>query len=673
MLQKLWKEGQKLSSWHSGLKTRSTRTIAGESENSSDWSSGLKTRSVRNNTEKEPFNLWNAVKESASETLKKTAQVPRNVAAGAGDILDLPIMAANYGLRSASVKSQIPHVGQGIAEGIDTLTGGYTKPTTSEERTAETVTRALSGIPAGAFTGAKLAATGIMGLSKLGRGLQKINPIEKTNLAGTAAGALAGHDYSESNPEDFIGSLGTGLAADFATRTAMGLASKKNWAKALKINPESAESFKEMGVSPTLGQISDNPLVKRTENTLKSIGFSSKLRNSSDEQYKKMLEILGPGAQGLAQTELEAGKAIKKSMADYSQKHRKVFSKLEKSYMDKINQHHNLVDVTDSLHFVKKLEHELRTNRGVSDFKKTPLGKEYESLSARASQNNGAVPFLDLKRFKKKLDNLISKSEIGNVDEAELMQLKDYINKDITDYMEGIGASKKWSRRNKYYAEYAEKRKEHLLDARTTTKNKANEIFDSIGYSGNLDRDLLDTIYASQKKSAQNQTTDSLFQKMGKKGNEYDIHLFAKRFSAQPKETQDILLRSKSEPMRKKIKAVVHSIDTIKDLAKFGNPSGTAYTEALIKSGYLGAAVAHKVITGESIPDSAWHYALLAAGSSAVARGMFTNPKFINWALKGAKMSPKARVHHIAGIKGILGRPVYQEIRNALSGGEQEE
>lgn len=624
------------------------------------------------NPKKEPFDMWGAVKDSAKDALRKTAQIPRNIVAGAGDILDLPIMAANYGLKSAGVKSQIPHVGQGLAEGIDTLTGGYTKPTTDNERTIEAVTRAISSIPSGALAGAKLAATGIKGVSKLGRGLQKINPIEGTNLAGTGAGALAGHAYNEENPGDIAGTLGSGLAADFATRAAMGLGSKKNWAKALKINPESAESFKEMGVSPTLGQISDNPLVKRAENTLKSIGFSSKLRNSYDEQYKKMIDILGPGAQGLAQTELEAGKAIKKSMADYSQKHKRVFSKLEKSYMDKVRQHNKLVDVKDSLHFVEKLEHELQTNRGVSDFRKTPLGKEYESLSARASQNNGAVPFLDLKRFKKKLDNLISKSEIGNVDEAELMQLKDHINKNISKYMEGIGASKQWSKRNKYYSEYAEKRKEHLLDARTTPKNKANEIFDSIGYSGEIDRNLLDTIYASQKKSAQSQTTDSLFQKMGKNGNKQDVHLFAKRFSAQAPETKDLLLSSKPKPQREKIKAVIHSIDTIKDMAKFGNPSGTAYTEALIKSGYLGAVATYDLATGNSVPDAAWHYALLAAGSSAIARGMFTNPKFINWALKGAKMTPKARVHHIAGIKGILGRPVYQEIKNALSGDNRE-
>lgn len=641
---------------------------------SSNWGDKFGGRPVTNSKpQKESFDAWGAVKESAKDSLRKTAQIPRNIAAGAGDILDLPIMAANYGLRSAGVKSQIPHVGQGLAEGIDTLTGGYTRPTTDNERTTETVTRAISGIPAGALAGAKLAATGIKGVSKLGRGLQKINPIEGTNLAGTGAGALAGHSYGESNPQDFMGTLGTGLAADMATRAAMGLGSKKNWAKALKINPESAESFKEMGVSPTLGQISDNPLVKRTENTLKSIGFSSKLRNSSDEQYKKMLEILGPGAQGLAQTELEAGKSLKKSMADYGHKGSNVTNKLKENYIKKVEgSASDLVPIYDSLNFSEKLLHGLKTNEAKIDFLKSPLGKNYTSLSKRAAANNDTVPLSDLLEFRTKLYDEISKGEIGSVSRGRLTHLRSKINDDINDYMQGIGALKEWKRYGNFYSNWASKRKPHIMEAKEVPNFEANKIFDSIGHSGQLDRSLLDTVYASQKKTAQNQTTDALFQKMGKKGNEQDVHLLARRFSAQPKETQDLLLRSKPEPQRKKIKAVMHSIDTIKDMAKFGNPSGTAYTDAVIKSGYLGAAVAHNVVTGESLPDSAWHYALLAAGSSAVARGMFTNPRFINWALKGTKMTPKARVHHIAGIKGILGRPVYQEIKNALSGDTRE-
>lgn len=670
MLQRLKQEEQELSNWHSDLRTRNTRE---EKNNHSEWSAGLKTRSARDIPQKKSFDTWGAVKESAKDALRKTAQIPRNVAAGAGDILDLPIMAANYGLRSAGVNSQIPHVGQGIAEGIDTLTGGYTRPHTSDERSTEAVTRAVSSIPTGALAGAKLAATGIKGVSKLGRGLQKINPIEGTNIAGTGAGALAAHSYNESNPEDFVGTLGTGLAADMATRTAMGLANKRNWANVLKINPKAAESFKEMEINPTLGQVSDNPLVKRAENTLKSIGFSSKLRNINDEQYKKMLEIIGPGAQGLAPSELEAGKAIRKSLTEYGNKGSRVTNKLKENYLTKVEKApHDEIPVYDSLNFVDKLLQDLKTKESKSDFLKSPLGKNYTSLAKRAAEKNHTVPLSDLLEFRTNLYDEISKGELGSVSRARLTQLRAKINEDIDDYMKGIGAFNEWKRYGNFYSNWASKRKPHIVEAKDVPEFEANKIFDSIGHSGKLDRSLLDTVITSQKKSTQNQTTDALFQKMGKNGNNYDVHLFAKRFSAQPKETQDLLLNSRPEPARKKLKAVIHSIDTIKDLAKFGNPSGTAYTEALIKSGQIGAVAAYDLAVGNSLPDAAWHYALLAAGSSALSRGMFTNPRFINWAIKGAQLSPKARVHHIGGIKGILGRPVYQAIKNSLAGQEQE-
>lgn len=516
MWKRLKQEEQKLSNWHADLRTRHTRE---EKNNHSEWSAGLKTRSERNIPQKNSFDTWGAVKDSAQDALRKTAQIPRNVAAGVGDILDLPIMAANYGLRSAGVNSQIPHVGQGIAEGIDTLTGGYTKPQASDERLTEAVTRAVSGIPAGALAGAKLASTGIKGISKLGRGLQKINPIEGTNIAGTGAGALAAHSYNESNPEDFFGTLGSGLAADMATRTAMGLVNKRNWANALKINPEAAEFFKEMELNPTLAQVSDSNTVKHFENIFKNTNFDNKITNRYADQYEKMSDIIGPASQNRSKTALQTGMAAKKSMKEYSKEVDSHTKELRKHWEDKLDKHGDPnIDVTNSLSTYEKiagdLDIKIERNPKTGKFKQygkdpiselfanSPMGKAYETLRGSAENNNSRVSIKKLEVFRKHLYDQIYSLPPKDNTRRQLTLLVSQINRDIGDYMKRIGAENDWNEYNRYYSNHAELRKPHLADAEGTPKHLAhviaNKFFDEVE-----GRSLIDTVYVSQKKPQQ--------------------------------------------------------------------------------------------------------------------------------------------------------------------------
>ncbi|HXB10998.1 MAG TPA: hypothetical protein VNZ45_03350, partial [Bacteroidia bacterium] len=490
-------------------------------------------------------------------------------------------------------------------------------------------------------------------------------------LAATGAGATAGRAYQEANPnnqgslEGIAGSLGTGLAADIGTRTALGALNPRSMAGILKINPKNVEAFHGMGISPTLGQASDHPLIKSAENTIKNISPTSELRNATAKQYEHMVETLGTGAKGLAHTEQEAGKNIKSAFKEYGKKASDVTEKLKNQYMKKVAKAPtDLIDVTDSLHYFEKLEHELGTATARSELKNTAIGKQYEALRKRALENRGTVPLSDLEEFRRTLFDEISKGELGSVSKGRLSQLRGKLNDDIKDYMHGIGASKEWNRYNKFYSQWAEKRKPHLVEAKEIPDFEANKIFDSIGHSGKLDRSLLDTVYASQKRTTQKETLDALMQKMAKKGNEYDIHLLAKRISNQPKETKDLLFKPLSSPMRNKVESVIRSIDKMKELATYGNPSRTAYTEATKAMAYTG----FNTLIGRSPVGSLLEYVLSIAATSAISKGMFANPRFINWAYRGTKIkNPKAMEYHIKGLKGILGRPAYQEIIHNLN------
>lgn len=621
-------------------------------------------------------------KEPKESSLRMAAQAPRNLAAGVGDVVDLPIMGVNYLLDKAHKgiyeksgkprpenKFQIPYPGNKIAEGIDYVTGGYTAPQTKRERMAEAGTRAVGSLASGFGAGTKLAQLGGKVIPKIGRGLAKVNPFNPTSAAATGAGAVAQQAYRENRPDDLLGTLGTGLATDMAVRTGLGLFNPRNYASAFKINPKHVESFRAAGISPTLGQVSDNPIVKVGENIVKETSPFNKLRDASARQYDDIKEILGPGVQQSALSELEAGKSLKRSMAEYGHKASDVTEKLKRRYSDKVAKSPvgDLVDVTDSLNFFENIEHGLKTAQSKADLLNTPLGKQYESLKARAIENKGSVPLPDLEEFRRKVFDEISKGEIGSVSRGRLTQLRSKVNNDIKDYMEGIGASKEWDRYNNFYSKYAERRKPHLVESREVPDFEANKIFDSIGHSGKLDRSLLDSAYASQKKTGQKETFDALIQKMGKSGDDYSPHLLAKRIKAQPKETQDTLFRALSVPMRNKFKAVLDSIDTMKELNKFGNPSRTAYTTAVMEGAKAAPFMAYNFYSGNDQSDTVWQYGLLTALSYGLSNKLMANPKFINWAYKGTKLeTPKSKMHHLAGLKGVIGRPAYQEFKNAL-------
>lgn len=165
-----------------------------------------------------------------------------------------------------------------------------------------------------------------------------------------------------------------------------------------------------------------------------------------------------------------------------------------------------------------------------------------------------------------------------------------------------------------------------------------------------------------------------IFYELGRQGDSFNLHKWAKNISDMAPETVDTILKPKSGPMRKKIKSVINYVKTMKELNEHGNPSRTAYTIMRGEAPKILGLAAVNVISGKdkSAWNSIWQYAAYQAIQHSISHGMFTNPRFVNWVIKGAKMKPKAAVHHIAGIKGILGRPVYQEIKNSLAGQEQE-
>jgi len=120
------------------------------------------------------------------------ARGARNAVVGGIDALDFlatPVRAGlNVGAKALGMK-EIPALGEEVAKGIDTLTGGYTTPRNPSERTSEAVGRALGSLPVGLGLGT--AAQGLKyapkGIEAFGRFLKGSNVMTPTNIAATGA------------------------------------------------------------------------------------------------------------------------------------------------------------------------------------------------------------------------------------------------------------------------------------------------------------------------------------------------------------------------------------------------------------------------------------------------------------------------------------------------------
>jgi len=252
------------------------------------------------------------------------AQLGRNVAAGVGDVADLPALPfelGRYGYKKArhalgheeeepEFGKWLPGLGEKIAHGIDVATKGYTKPRTHSERLAESLTRGVVGLPVGAGVGSIAAKIPLKALSMSGKGLHRISHPTLGNIAATAGGTGAAHEYQEQMEKpSALGSMLSGLGGSIlggatlpAARTAVNVLSRSpqntvanRVGKAFKVEPELYERGIKLGLEPSIGMASSSPSAMGIELKLakhpKTSGLFDKLHAQREAKLSKHLGI----------------------------------------------------------------------------------------------------------------------------------------------------------------------------------------------------------------------------------------------------------------------------------------------------------------------------------------------------------------------------------------------
>lgn len=660
----------------------------------------------------------------ANNIPRYAAQGARHLAAGIGDIPDIVHLPKNlYEIGKHSLKKALAGegeevaapkfssfgLGDKIAHGIDDLTGGYTAPQTEGEQAFETIGRAVSSSlgtggagAASKFAGKVLMKKGLgkagQAATKIGRGLQVGNLPTASNVAGHAGGAYAMHETLARDPEAYLKALASASIGGMGGQYAGKLGSKllkgdlKNQSlrgagSALGIEPEKIESFKEAGITPTVGGVSDYKLIKHGENASSNLYLAgeplNKIYKNRPGEFLKSLDIENGNTLSKEQIGFKAKEALDKveefSNLETERLHSKAFEHLDLPDAEDLKRMRQVdpdlasaaqkirkdkIDINPTL---KKFEQELNsleTGSEKKEFKKSPIGKYVERL--KKSSIDGEIPFRALDRIRKDL-GAKTRPDFGliSVEEKGLLKhLYGNISEDVNAHFEKLGgkALENWQEYKNYYKNYKEMDVPHINKLLKEGKKDPSEIFNSFATDLEHGGNRLKQISKGMDSGSKKQIFDSLTLYLGKNAeSEFSPQQWAKKVKNLEPEVQRVYtdLISSNPAVQKKVPSLIEAASNMKELS---NTSGTALHNALY--GYI--TDAGRLITGDvtalAKPLGGW---LMAWGFN---KKILANQNFIDSVYKAQKLKNKMQIPiFIKSLEKIPGMPesVVKQARKA--------
>lgn len=411
--------------------------------------------------------------------------------------------------------------------------------------------------------------------------------------------------------------------------------------KVIGTNPQAVEAFREAGVQPTLADVSNSPVVKRVQNIASELpigsGIVGKSVNTKLEQIENRFgDIIERSA---AKTKSEGGEILQKGASNYNKKATEVAGKLYDRAWKNIKPD-TKVDMTDTLKVIDD-SFDAITPEAKQLLKKAGGADLLEDLSSAIRKYDGKLPLSDVKNiYKGRLENLVNTfGQVGSKDQANLKRVVGAINKDLEKSIGTLdpNALKDLKKADKFWADFSDRSRE--IANKTIGSNKPVDLFNNTLNSLKKGDVEPYKVLSQRLNTADREALNATFlEKMALKGNEFSGTEFAKNYNKLPKESKAALFNASPDKL-KKLDNLVDIIDYGKSTAAAGNPSGTAYTAAI-----MGLFINPQVALG-------------TAGGTYLAAKAFTNPKVINglYALSKTK-TPEQAVKVFDSYKNVFSK-----------------
>ena len=321
------------------------------------------------------------------------------------------------------------------------------------------------------------------------------------------------------------------------------------------------------------------------------------------------------------------------------------YSKTKKLIGNKFNQH----DMTKS-----QLD-EFNNKFGQLTEKLDDFAKEYKRKG---------IPYKSLDGIRKSVDDTVSTwGEVGNVTQGKLKQLRTTIQKDIRDYLESKNPElgKAWDEKNKIYTNYKKVHEPHITNiTNLSEKGSMEDVTKSLlSNMKNAGRKIV-TVSKGLNEKEKEKLGFSLMKELGKESidGDFDLFTFGKNIkrvkSGGKKAFRDLFTPEQTQS----IDRLGRRMKDIQEASSLATQSPTGYINKFYQT------IRHPI---KSIGGT--------VGSAAIL-GIYTNPKFLNWISKGAKINDQSKMaQHIGKLKTMnLGSNVLnQSVRSMYDRLEKKE
>jgi hypothetical protein len=456
----------------------------------------------------------------------------------------------------------------------------------------------------------------------------------KASLAAATGGALA----SEIDPGNPLyaaaGAMAPGAAASGANAVRQASTAKTR---------ANLNMFKDAGVKPSVGMVTDNWFFHGIENLLAKFPGGTGVLNKF---RKDIQESLGARTRTDVSAE-DAGRAIERGVAGkggFLEKTAASWKALDAKMGAKVAKNTTIMPMETS-RILDELTAPIQGAENVTSGLVNPKLKQMRD-NLEADLTNGRIPFEAIRKLRTQVGSMVEDSLVSGVPGSQVKALYKALSSDLEDAAKAGGAGQEFARQNAYW-QARMGRIERVLD-RVIGKNKNPEdIFKSFYTPEGVNkiRGVMRSLPNDERKVVSRAVVDSLGKASPGKQNEagelFSSETFLTNWTKLHTGAKSVLFPDKA--MRENLDAVAKASDNIRHSNAFVNPSGTAGSFAGY-SVYLAPLTLNPAVIGT------------AAGAVTTAYGaskLLTMPRFVNWLAHGPTKDPKAIAAHFARLSVI--------------------
>ena len=473
---------------------------------------------------------------------------------------------------------------------------------------------------------------------------------------------------------DLFGSLINPYAKTSAAVEAKKLAEmggRKALSKMVGFNPEKYELYKEAGLNPSLGEVSDARWVTRTENLTGELpGGASQIANRYKQREEQLDAIFKEHMpEGSIKTPEELGASLKGGAKGYNEKAKEVGRKLYNRAFSRFNK--NSLIYLDNTKKAINAAMQYDSPEALKTLISMPGGKAIKDFALAMDNNLYHLSYNDLKKiYKSKLKTAIKNPlATDNEDVGRVKYILDAIDKDMRETLlyHHPEAAKDLAKADNFWNQHS---KENRKIANNALKENASNLSVFNSAKNALiqgDAKKAHVLTARLTPEEKQNFSSTMMNELGRVKNEFDANQWAQSYLKMRDNSRKILTSGLGKDADRKLLSVAKSLDEAKKSGLLKNNSATTYTAAL--SGQIYAIVngLTHIAMGNIAPGGAM---IGAAGTSAAGTyylaSKATNKKLIDAMYKISKGgSLKEMIRSAAIINEAIDRAAIIKHENA--------